>query len=138
MSECSVGAGRVFALRVDQSTGEQRGHFIGALPCSPSQLLGLVRSGQVSASIDVRQDEAGRETFVLKSDPRALLSQLHPLRDVLGVEVGERVRFRRLALLEENRFEKRAVIAAAAVEDPHHVINLVEPFDLAALLTWGE
>ncbi len=127
MSECSVGAGRVFALRVDQATGEQRGHFLGALPCSPSQLLGLVRSGQVSASIDVRQDEAGRETFVLKSDPRALLSQLHRLRDVLGVEVGERVRFRRLALLEENRFEKRAVMAAAY---PHQRVNLSELFDV--------
>jgi hypothetical protein len=115
MSECQVGRGRLFALQVDRDSGEQRAHFIGALPCSPGRVASLVASGQVAASIDVRTDEFGRETLVLQSDPISLLVQLGRLRDELRGEVVERTRWRRRALLEENKFAKREAVAWAAV-----------------------
>jgi hypothetical protein len=115
MSECAVGRGRVFALHVDPSTGEQSSHFVGALPCSPGRVSSLVASGQVSASIEVLTDEYGRETLALRSDPVALLVQLRRLRDELSEEVVERSRFKRRVLLAENKFAKREVVALAAV-----------------------
>ncbi len=115
MSECQVGRGRVFALQVDPSSGEQRAHFIGPLPCSPGRVASLVASGQLSASIEVLTDEHGRETLALRSDPISLLVQLRRLRDELREEVVERSRFKRRVLLEENKFAKREVVASAAV-----------------------
>jgi len=115
MSECQVGRGRVFALRVDPKSGEQRSHFIGALPCSPGRVASLVASGQVSASIEVLTDEHGRETLALRSDPVGLLVQLRRLRDELREEVVERSRFKRRLLLEENKFAKREAVALAVL-----------------------
>ncbi len=114
MSECQVGRGRVFALRVDPESGEQRSHFIGALPCSPGRVASLVASGQVAASIEVLTDEHGRETLALRSDPISLLVQLRRLRDELREEVVERSRFKRRLLLGENKFAKREAVALAA------------------------